>query len=164
LLSREAMSAEPGARALTQQLGGALFCLVLRWQMQAQDVPITCADAPIDPEVARAAAIMARQPEQNWTVERLAQEVGLSRSALAERFKQCTEQTPMQFLLDRRMHKAVKLLDSQQLVIKEVARQVGYTSTAAFSHAFKRWSGTAPGRYRRVDAGDSQSTTEPQPR
>ena len=33
--------------------------------------------------------------------------------------------------------------------MKEIANQVGYESESAFSNAFKRWSGTAPGAYRR---------------
>ena len=154
-ISNEAASCDPGARSIAEQLGNVLFCWGLRLHMQMQGSLIVGDNVRIDADVAQAAALMARQPEKPWTIQRLAHEVGLSRSVLAERFKESLGQTPMQYLLDCRMNKAVKMLDAKQFVVKEVARQVGYSSTAAFSHAFKRWSGTAPGSYRRDDVAAS---------
>jgi AraC-like DNA-binding protein len=55
----------------------------------------------------------------------------------------------MQYLTTWRMVKATDLLQESQFGIREIAAQVGYTSEVAFSKAFKRWVGTAPGIYRR---------------
>jgi AraC-like DNA-binding protein len=82
-------------------------------------------------------------------VAELARRVCLSRSVFASRFKNLLSTSPMQYLMERRMQKACELLAEGQYGIKQIASQVGYASKAAFSNAFKRWSGQSPQVYRR---------------
>jgi AraC-like DNA-binding protein len=79
--------------------------------------------------------------------------VGLSRSQFAERFAAVVGRPPLAYLADWRMHRGRALLRGGGLRVGEVARRVGYGSEAAFSTAFRRAAGVAPGAYRRAAAG-----------
>src|SRR5262245_16597176 len=102
-----------------------------------------------DPFVGRALTALHRSPAHDWTLESLAHEVGLSRSALAERFVQFVGQPPMQYLAAWRMQLAASLLMSGNDGIAEIASRVGYESEAAFSRAFKKVVGTPPSQWRK---------------
>jgi AraC-like DNA-binding protein len=83
-------------------------------------------------------------------VESLAETAGMSRSAFALRFKELLGQTPLEYVTDWRMQKALQLLKEDDKKLVEVAQSVGYESDAAFSKAFKRIVGLTPGEYRQV--------------
>lgn len=82
------------------------------------------------------------------TLERLADEVAMSRSTLHERFVKFIGQPPMQYLARWRMQLAAGLLRDSGAKVIDVALSVGYESEAAFSRAFKRAVGVAPGAWR----------------
>jgi AraC-like DNA-binding protein len=82
-----------------------------------------------------------------WTVESLAEAAGMSRSAFAARFKELLGQTPLEYVTEWRMQKAIQLLERRDKKLPEVARLVGYESDAAFSKAFKRVVGANTGEY-----------------
>jgi AraC-like DNA-binding protein len=86
-----------------------------------------------DCSVGRALACLHERPEDDWTLEKLAKAVGLSRSALAERFAHFVGDPPMQYLTRWRMQVAARLLADGQAKVSTVALQVGYDSVAAFS-------------------------------
>ena len=83
------------------------------------------------------------RPRDAWTAESLAAEVGLSRSAFAERFVSLVGQPPMQHLTSWRMHLAADKLRSGSQVAK-----VAYEAEAAFSQAFKRQFRQSPAKWR----------------
>jgi transcriptional regulator GlxA family with amidase domain len=109
-----------------------------------------------DPCIGRAIRLMHAQPEAAWTVGSLARHVAMARSTFSARFVELMGRPPLEYLTDWRMQKACCLLRTARAELKEVAARVGYESAAAFSKAFTRWAGMAPGAYRR--AGNS---TEP---
>ena len=115
--------------------------------------------ALVDPQIGRALSLIHEKPEDDWTVESLASKVGMSRSAFAARFAQLVEEPPLRYLTRLRMQKASRLLETSHAGVAEVAKRVG-DDAEAFSKAFKRWIGVAPGAYRRRAEGRSQ----PQPR
>jgi AraC-like DNA-binding protein len=84
-----------------------------------------------------------------WTVESLAEAAGMSRSAFAARFKELLGQTPLEYVTEWRMQKAIQLLERRDKKLPEVARLVGYESDAAFSKAFKRVVRANPSEYLR---------------
>ena len=110
-----------------------------------------------DPFVGRALASLHRNPARHWTIESLARNVGLSRSALAERFTQFVGQPPMQYLAQWRMQLAANHLLSGLDSVAVIANRVGYESEAAFSRAFKKAVGVPPAtwRSRRRDEGSA---------
>ena len=103
-----------------------------------------------DPHVGRALALLHADPARHWEVEALAQEAGLSRSALADRFVALIGEPPMQYLSGWRMALAAQALSSTNDAVARVAERVGYESEAAFNRAFKREFGTPPAAWRRA--------------
>src|SRR6185312_17450257 len=88
-----------------------------------------------DRYVGRALALMHAQPAQAWTVDELASHVGLSRSALGERFAAVIGHPPMQYLARWRLQLAADMLHTSRRTIAAIAADVGYDSEAAFSRA-----------------------------
>lgn len=107
------------------------------------------APEPRDRRLARALALMRSRPAHPWTVESLAKAAGLSRAAFARRFQAELGVPPRRFLADRRMELASRLLAEGDESLAGVAAQIGYESEFAFSRAFKRHHGEAPGAFRR---------------
>ncbi len=99
--------------------------------------------------VGRALALMHGRPGEVWTVEKLARQVGLSRSALAEQFTRMLGEPPITYLTHWRLCLAAQSLASTHREIRSIAKEAGYESAGAFSHAFKRAFGNAPTAWRR---------------
>jgi AraC-like DNA-binding protein len=110
-----------------------------------------------DPAVHRAVALLQADVARPWTLELLAQEAGLSRTTLAERFRAAMGDTPLAHLRTLRLQKAMQLLGDPRRKLDEVAQAVGYQDAFGFSKAFKRAVGVSPGEFRRRDATDRAS-------
>lgn len=106
--------------------------------------------ALVDPEIGNALKLMHRAPEYRWTVAELADELAISRSAFAERFKKITGRPPLEYLTWWRLQRAAARLRSGEIAtLYEAAKTSGYQSEAAFSKAFRREFGKPPGEVRR---------------
>jgi AraC-like DNA-binding protein len=103
--------------------------------------------AVFDPQIGAALRAIHENVNTPWTVESLAAAATMSRSAFAARFKELLEQTPLEYVTEWRMQKAMQLLQQRNKKLIDVARSVGYESDAAFSKAFKRVTGANPGEY-----------------
>jgi AraC-like DNA-binding protein len=112
-----------------------------------------------DEHVGRALGKIHERPAHPWSLETLAREVGVSRSALAERFADFVGVPPMQYLAQWRMQLAATLLSSTAIGLAEMAERVGYGSEAALSRAFKRWVGVAPALWRQGKRNASDAAT-----
>ena len=102
-----------------------------------------------DPFVGKVLGLMHGSATRAWTVESLAREVGLSRSALADRFTALLGKSPMQYLTQWRLTLAAHLLRTTNKSASVVAYDVGYESEAAFNRAFRREFGAPPAAWRR---------------
>jgi len=99
---------------------------------------------------ARLAASIRRlheDPGHPWTIETLASEAALSRSAFFERFRRALGLAPMEYLLSWRMALAKNLLRKGETSITEIATRMGYASASSFTIAFTRHTGQPPARY-----------------
>src|SRR5262249_45078021 len=105
-----------------------------------------------DRHVGAALMLMHGRPGEDWTLDALAKEVGLSRSAFAERFTELMGTPPMGYLGNWRLQVAARLLEAPSMSIAQAAAQVGYESEAAFNRAFKKQVGLPPGAWRRSRA------------
>jgi AraC-like DNA-binding protein len=112
-----------------------------------------------DRHVGRALSLLHGDPAHPWTLDALAQRVGLSRSALADRFAHFVGQPPMQYLARWRMQVAAGLLAGGHASVAGVALSVGYDSEAAFSRAFKKAVGEPPAAWRRRRTMQPGATT-----
>lgn len=115
--------------------------------------------------IGRALSMLHAKPAHPWTVNELARNVGLSRSALAQRFSDLLGQPPMHYLARWRLQIAAQELLVGNRPINAIAAQVGYDSEAAFNRAFKREFGTPPASWRnnhgKADAADRIAKATP---
>jgi AraC family transcriptional regulator, alkane utilization regulator len=102
-----------------------------------------------DPFVSRALSLLHRRVAHQWTVDDLGREVGLSRSALADRFTRLIGEPPMRYLTRWRIQLAAHQLRNSETTLARIAEQVGYESEAAFNRAFRRNFGVPPATWRK---------------
>lgn len=101
------------------------------------------------PAISRALLAVHGRFAEPWTLESLAAEAGLSRSAFAATFRDLVGETPMRHLTGRRMQEAARLLTETTLAQSRISERVGYRSDVGFHLAFRTWCGQTPGEYRR---------------
>ncbi|MGB8129130.1 MAG: helix-turn-helix transcriptional regulator [Candidatus Angelobacter sp.] len=107
------------------------------------------ARAIFDPQIGAALRSVHGSVNNNWTVASLAETAGMSRSAFAVRFKELLGQTPLGYVTQWRMQKAIQMLPQRHKKLIEITQSLGYESDAASSKTFKRVVGTTPDEYRR---------------
>ncbi|HTN85435.1 MAG TPA: AraC family transcriptional regulator [Sorangium sp.] len=168
LLAREIASRPFGSDLVLARMADVLFVHVMRAYVETlgNEPSHSCRSLELvsalrDPGVATALGLMSRRPEHPWTVASLAEQVGLSRSAFAARFTSLVGEPPLGFLTRMRMQRATTLL-REGATLALTSQLTGYASEASFSHAFRQWSGMAPGAYRRQQhARQSNPGAEP---
>lgn len=101
-----------------------------------------------DPFLTKALVAMHEMPSENWTINKLAEVAGMSRSSFAQRFKEVVGIPPLTYLMDYRLRLAARYLRLQQNSISRISGLVGYASDSTFSQAFKRVYGISPKAYR----------------
>ena len=149
----EVAAGRPGSETVLAKLSELLFVeAVRRYAETLPDGQTGWLAGLREPYVARALAMLHRDITRRWTVDDLGREVGLSRSALAERFIRLIGVPPMQYLANWRMQVAAQKLRETSASIAQVAEIVGYDFEAAFSRAFKKAIGTAPAVWRRSNS------------
>ena len=142
-----------GSSIAISRLTELLFVQSIRFHLMQEGsdaVPSNWLKGAADQYIGQALGLMHTSPGFHWTVASLAEKIGMSRSAFALRFKEMTNTTPLEYLTSWRMHKAEQLITNGTSGLAEIATAVGYESESAFSKAFKREKGTAPGVYRRA--------------
>ena len=145
----QAEASGPGGAAVIAKLSELLFVETLRrYIAQLPQTQTGWLAGVRDPDVGKALALLHRQPAQPWTIASLADEVGVSRSVLAERFRHFLSDTPMGYLTRWRLQLAAQVLTSTSKSVAEVAGHVGYESEPSFNRAFKREFGVPPARFR----------------
>jgi len=150
---RESVDARPGAESMLAKLAELTFVEALRGYVASLPPEGRGWLAGVrDRSVGRALALMHRDPARPWTVDDLAHEVAMSRSAFAERFASLMGEPPMQYLVRWRLALAAKALQSDDEAITRIAQRSGYESDAAFSRAFKREFGKPPAAWRKAKA------------
>ena len=151
--TEEAASAHAGRATVLAKLSELLFVEAVRRYVETMPDDRRGWLAGLrDRFVARALTLMHGQPAHPWTVEELAHRVGMSRSALAQRFTDLLGVPPMQYLAEWRLQLAAQQLRLCDRTLASVAEDVGYESEAAFNRAFKREFGVPPATWRRNTA------------
>lgn len=148
-LVNEAVRGQPGSSCLMARLTELMFIEMLRRYMaRLRDEDVGWLAALKDRHASRALTLLHTRPNEPWTVDLLAREAGLSRSALVRRFARLLAMSPMRYLASWRLHLAAQALRHGTENISTIAWQSGYSSEEAFSRAFKRCFGASPAAWR----------------
>ncbi|MGA5062409.1 AraC family transcriptional regulator [Streptomyces exfoliatus] len=138
----------PGDRLIT--LRAFEMALVLALRPLLRELAGSAASLPLlrHPGISRAVVMMATRFAEPWTIDSLAREVGMSRSAFTAAFRDLVGESPARYLAARRMQEACRLLTETSLPQSAVPARVGYQSAVGFHLAFRKWFGVTPGEHR----------------
>ena len=146
----ESRTRRAGSAAVLERLSEMVFVDAARRYLETLPADASGWLAALrDRHVGKAIGLMHERPEEQWTIDELGRHVGLSRSALHERFAELVGIPPMQYLTNWRMQRGAQLLREGDATVATIALEVGYDSEAAFARAFKRLVGQPPAQWRR---------------
>ena len=149
LMLKELNNERPGSSVMLKCLSEIMFINIIRAYLEQAAPQLGFLSALNDPRISKALKLMQDLPQNNWTLETLASEIGMSRSVFFNRFKKLVHETPSGYLTNWRIRQAQKLLTADNCNIAEIAANVGYQSEAAFNRIFKSKTGQTPAVYRR---------------
>jgi len=150
-ISREAREPQPGGETVITHLADILIIQAIRsWINSAPEAGQGWLAALRDKQVGRALALIHSVPENDWSLQSLAKEVGMSRSGFSARFTNLVGESAMRYITHWRMQLAhAQMLDTTDS-LSVIAQRLGYQSEVVFSRAFKRVFGVPPGSVRQA--------------
>jgi AraC-like DNA-binding protein len=149
MLLFEMQSPSQGSAVMVARILDLVFIQILRGWAAGPDAEPNWLAGALDPQIGPALSAIHRDPGHDWAVDELARACSLSRSAFAARFVARVGKPPATYLAHVRLDAATDLLRDSSLPVTLIAENVGYTSEAAFSRAFKHRYGAPPARWRR---------------
>jgi AraC-like DNA-binding protein len=145
----EGSTKRPGGETILAKISELMFVQVLRRHIERlPEDSRGWLSGLRDPHVGEALRLIHGRPTEPWTLDALAQKVGLSRAAFASRFTEFVEVPPMQYVARWRLQLAARLIE-QGVSLANTSVEVGYESEAAFNRAFKKFVGVPPGAWRK---------------
>ncbi|WP_267244446.1 AraC family transcriptional regulator [Streptomyces sp. PR69] len=138
----------PGDRLITLRTFEMALVLALRPLLRELAENPSSLPMLANPGISKAMVIIATRFAEPWTIDSLAREVGMSRSAFTAAFRELVGEAPARHLTGRRMQEAARLLGETCLPQSAVPERVGYQSAVGFHLAFRKWFGMTPGEYR----------------
>ncbi len=149
LISEEARLMRPGSETLITRLADILVIqLIRRWLEQAGPGERGWLAALHEPGLGRALAAIHNAPATDWTLGTLADIAAMSRSAFCARFTAMLDTAPMKYVTRHRLARAREALLQTNASLAEISERHGYGSDTAFSRAFRKQYGMAPGQIR----------------
>ena len=150
-IGSEARELRPGGETIITRLADVLVIHAIRsWIARDPAAQTGWLGALQDKQLGRVISRIHRDPARAWTLESLAAEAMMSRSAFAARFTELVGEPAMHYVTRWRMHTALTWLKEDDAPVADLSRRLGYESEAAFSRAFKRYIGVSPGAVRRT--------------
>jgi AraC-like DNA-binding protein len=147
----EAECLKPGGDTIITRVSDILVVQAIRHWLEKDPMAKTgWLGALQDAQIGKAIALIHRQPTEPWSVEALADKIGMSRSGFAKRFMDLVGEPPMHYVRKWRFQVAEGWLRDTDLPIAEIAEQLDYESEASFGRAFKKFTGHTPGSVRRA--------------
>jgi AraC-like DNA-binding protein len=151
-MSYEANAGRPGGNAVIGRLADILLIQAVRAELNRSDATSGFLAALKQPAIGRALQGIHARPAEDWTIDSLAREAGISRSRFAESFNAVVGIPPARYLAEWRLEKARRMLLDTRLSVAEIAVRVGYESLPSFTRRFGKRYGIGPGGYRRQPA------------
>lgn len=148
-LSSEFMSRLPGAELVIDKLTEIVVVELIRINFGRRTAS-PFVQALTDRHVSRALHLLHDKPDASWTLQSLADEVGVSRAAFAKKFRELVGTPMFEYLTQLRIDRAKELLIGSTLPTAEIACRVGYESDVAFAKTFRKQTGQTPARFRKA--------------
>lgn len=150
-MRQELRDPQPGSFLVAQQLATMMLVQALRIHLaEGMAGGVGWLFALADKHMAVALSAMHSSPEERWTIQSLAERVGMSRTTFTVKFKEKVGVAPMEYLTHWRMRLAGDKLTNSTTPVGTIALSLGYESESAFSTAFKRVMGCSPRQYGRA--------------
>ena len=146
LLFEEVDQIRCSQRLIANRLFEVVLLQLLRWLLDHSEeggISIGLVSGLADPKLALALTSIHESPQLAWTLESLAQQSSMSRSAFASRFKRVVGIAPADYLTDWRIALAKKQL-RQGYSVKFIASGLGYANSSALSRVFSQRIGLSP--------------------
>ncbi|MCZ8281211.1 MAG: AraC family transcriptional regulator [Aquidulcibacter sp.] len=137
-----------GRSAVLRRLSEILFVTAVQAIAERSSDKVGWLSAINDPKLRRALVVIHSHPGDPWSLDRLAEEAGMSRSSFAEAFHRLIGETPMAYVTKVRLDRAANHLRTSTRSISNIARDCGYTSIPSFTRAFIKAKDMPPTRYR----------------
>jgi AraC-like DNA-binding protein len=137
-----------GSRALMGALMKTCLMMTIRQRLANQHQGLHLLGGLGDHRIGKAVAAVLDRPAQPHSVATLAAEAGMSRSSFAREFSRILGQSPMEFVMKTRLHRAAQMLLATTAPVKAVAASAGFSSRSHFSRAFRDAYGVDPSRFR----------------
>ncbi|MDX1507302.1 MAG: AraC family transcriptional regulator [Woeseiaceae bacterium] len=147
-LFREAGGEHCGRDSILDRLSEVALILILRDLMDQRRLDIGLLAGLADPKLSRAINAIHARPEEDWTLERMAEVAAMSRARFAQRFHDVVGMTPGAYLSDWRLGLAKSML-LKGATVQTIAADVGYGSASALSRVFSSRLGMSPTEWRR---------------
>jgi AraC-like DNA-binding protein len=149
-LREELRDPQPGGSLIAQQLAYTMLIQALRLHLaDGAHAGRGWLSALSDKHMSIAIASMHNNPGYPWTLQSLAERVGMSRSVFALRFRDTVGATPMEYLARWRMLLAADRQKDSSDGLSAIAQSLGYESESTFGKAFRRVMGCSPRQYTR---------------
>ena len=150
-MREELRDPQPGGSLIAQQLAYTMLIQALRLHLtDTANAGRGWLSALSDKQMSIAITSMHNDPGDPWTLQSLAERVGMSRSVFALRFRETVGATPMEYLTRWRMLLAADRLKNSPDGLSAIAQSLGYESESAFGKAFRRVMGFSPRQYTRT--------------
>jgi len=150
---------QPGFGAVLAKLSELVFVDAIRAYVESLPEQEGWLGGLRDRCVSSGLALIFGRPGEPWTLESLARAAGKSRTVLTDHFVRCVGAAPMHFLSQWRLRIAADLLANSDRATKLIAESAGFSSTAAFTRAFRREFGVPPARWRQHHQPATRSST-----
>lgn len=148
-MAEEVLNPQPGSALIVQQMAYAMLIQALRLHLgDASRDKVGWFFALADRQLSAAISSMHSDPGRQWTLQILAEKIGMSRSSFAKHFKEKVGSAPMEYLTRWRMLLACERLKNTDDSVMRIANALGYESESAFGKAFKRVIGYSPRQHR----------------
>lgn len=151
LLKAETEDVAVGAEAVIARLADIMVINAMRQYLsELEEDKLGWLGALADDRIGKALKLIHEKPDNHWSLEALAQQIGMSRTSFAQQFKRLVGNSPMEYLTEWRMSLAYSKLQLSKDTMLNIALDIGYQSEAAFSRAFKKTIGKSPGEVRKA--------------
>jgi AraC-like DNA-binding protein len=152
-MRKELRDPQPGGSLIAQQLAYMMLVQALRLHLQEEaGRGVGWLFALADPQMRTAITCMHDDPGHSWSLQELADHVGMSRTVFAQKFRKTVGMTSMEYLTRWRMLLAGDRLQSSDDSISVISSSLGYETESAFGRAFRRIWSCSPREHRRQPA------------